>query len=278
MMKRMTALMTMALAMTVLTGCPPEKGQLVDVGGFSLFYNQQGAGKYTVIFENGLSDNSSVWAKVQPEVAKFANTVSYDRGGVGGSDRGPDPRHGLEIADELHKLLENANIPGPYILCAHSEGGMFARLFANVYPEGIVGMVLIEARHEDQDKVEALRLSAEQAVQIIDVGALDVDVLGGNGSRGEFVNLQNTYEQLKANPEIPQVPLVVIRAKGEALNASEQEAIDEIKLDFQQQMAALSSNSTMVYVPDSGHDVQKQKPEVVINAIQSIINELEANE
>lgn len=278
MTKQVMAFASVLLSLAMLTGCPPEQGQLVDVGGFSLFYNQQGAGDYTVLFENGLSDNSSVWAKVQPEIAKVANTVSYDRAGVGGSDRGPDPRHGLNIAEELHTMLQNAKIPGPYILCAHSEGGMFARLFANLYPEEVAGMVLIEARHEDQDKVEAMRLSAEQAIEIIDVGTLDVDVLGGVGSRGEFVNLQNTYEQLKANPDIPQVPLVVMRAKGQALKPSEQAAIDQIKLEFQEQMAALSANSSMVYVPDSGHDIQKQKPQAVINAIQSILDQLAASE
>ena len=52
------------------------------------------------------------------------------------------------VAD-LHALLTAAAIPGPYVLAGHSFGGLVARLYAATYPDEVVGMVLIDAAHED---------------------------------------------------------------------------------------------------------------------------------
>jgi pimeloyl-ACP methyl ester carboxylesterase len=59
-------------------------------------------------------------------------------------------RTSLQIVEELHTLLENGEIPPPYVLVGHSFGGWNARLFANRYPEEVVAIVLVDAAHEEQ--------------------------------------------------------------------------------------------------------------------------------
>src|SRR3712207_6589551 len=51
---------------------------------------------------------------------------------------------------ELHRLLQRAHIPGPYVLAGHSFGGKYVRVFAAQYPTEVVGMVLVDAAHPDQ--------------------------------------------------------------------------------------------------------------------------------
>jgi len=131
----------------------PAPGQMVDVGGYRLHVYCTGAninGSPTVVLETGLGATSSGWAWVQPEVAKATRVCSYDRAGTGWSDASPIPRDAQHIANELHTLLHNANIPGPYVLAGWSFGGLYNRSFAGQYPEEVAGIVLIDSSSPDQ--------------------------------------------------------------------------------------------------------------------------------
>jgi len=88
---------------------------------------------------------------VQPEVPKFSRVCSYDRAGYGWSDSGPEPRSSLQIARELKQLLQMAGEKGPYVLVGHSMGGYDIRVYTAQYPNDVVGMVLVDASHEDQE-------------------------------------------------------------------------------------------------------------------------------
>ena len=127
----------------------PERGRRIDVGGYSLNLNCTGQGNPTVILESGWSMPAVSWSLVQPDIAKFTRVCSYDRAGYGWSDEGPEPRTSEEMAKELHALLHNAAISPPYILSAHSLGGYVARCFRAIYPNEVVGMVLIDSSQED---------------------------------------------------------------------------------------------------------------------------------
>ena len=79
--------------------------------------------------------------------------------GYGWSDSGPEPRTSLQIAHELKHLLQAAGEKGPYILVGHSMGGYDIRVYTGQYPSDVVGMVLVDSSHEDQEKraPEAIR-------------------------------------------------------------------------------------------------------------------------
>lgn len=128
----------------------PPSGRIVDVGGHRLHLQSMGKGSPTVILETGLGGMSAAWGWVQPEVAKFTQVVSYDRAGLGWSDADGASPDALHIARQLHTLLVNAGIKGPYVLVGHSMGGLFVRVYADQYPDEVAGMVLIDASHPDQ--------------------------------------------------------------------------------------------------------------------------------
>jgi pimeloyl-ACP methyl ester carboxylesterase len=130
----------------------PPPGKMVDVGGFQLHINCTGKGKPTVVLEAGIASSSLDWALVQPEIAKFTSVCSYDRAGMGWSQESPNPRTSMYMIEELHTLLKNANIPGPYIFVGHSFGGINVRLYASRYPDEVFGLVLVDSSHELQHK------------------------------------------------------------------------------------------------------------------------------
>src|SRR5215210_3669011 len=82
---------------------------------------------------------------VQPEVARSTRACAYDRTGAGYSTRNSKPHTSHEMASELDQLLVRAKIPGPYVLVAHSFGGLNVRLYASEHPEKVAGMVLVDA-------------------------------------------------------------------------------------------------------------------------------------
>lgn len=130
----------------------PPPGQRVDVGGYSLHIYCTGTPKEgvpTVVLEALFPGTVSNWAWLQPDVAMATRVCAYDRAGHGWSDPGPGSRDATQHARELHTLLANAGIAGPYVLVGHSLGGLYVRMFAYLYPSEVTGMVLVEGTHPD---------------------------------------------------------------------------------------------------------------------------------
>lgn len=128
----------------------PPPGQLVDVGGYKLHLHCMGAGAPTVILESGQANSLSVWAWLQPAVAKITRVCAYDRAGVGWSESSPQPRDAQHMATELHTLLTNAGIAAPYVLVGHSFGGLVTHVYAAQYPIELAGLVWLDVEHPEQ--------------------------------------------------------------------------------------------------------------------------------
>src|ERR1044072_3236660 len=102
-------------------------GELFGVGGRRLHAVIPGEerGKRPVVLEPGLTAMSSCWAWVQEELSKTTKVLSYDRAGLGWSDPSREPKDARSIAKDLHRLLDAANFPRPFVFAGHSMGGIF---------------------------------------------------------------------------------------------------------------------------------------------------------
>src|SRR5438105_13503552 len=118
----------------------PPPGQMIEVGGHSLYINCVGTGTPTVVIDAGWGDSSGAWSSwVQPGVARTTRVCTYDRAGMGFSEPGPLPRTAERFADELHMLLSGAGVPGPYVLVGHSLAGLPVGASADRYPTKVAG-------------------------------------------------------------------------------------------------------------------------------------------
>lgn len=122
----------------------PPPGRLVPIGPNTLHIRVSGQAGPVVVFEAGVAASSVSWALVEPEVAKFATTVTYDRAGLGWSSAAATPRIPSVIAGELKSLLAAVDIEPPYLLVGHSFGGLVVERFAADYPEYVQGVVLVD--------------------------------------------------------------------------------------------------------------------------------------
>lgn len=286
----------------------PPPGKLVDVGSHRLHLYEMGADKSgpTVVLEAGMGCSCLDWCKVQPEVATFARVVSYDRAGSGWSDAGPEPRTSKQIATELHTLLTRAGIPGPYILVAHSFGGLNIRLFADMYPQEVAGMVFVDTSHEDQNAIPALSavLVKEEYQNVLigiiaPFGVLRLIIATGQSPLKQMSYPADIVPQVKAlwsqtramrmnaleldsfEESAAQVrtsrhsygplPLYVLsQSVKTSFKSPEEQQIQEGWQELQRDLATLSTRSTHIVADDSSHYIHLDQPELVIAAIKTV--------
>jgi pimeloyl-ACP methyl ester carboxylesterase len=130
----------------------PPPGQMFDVGGRRLhaLITGEERRRCPVVLEAGLTAMSSCWAWVQEELSKTTKVLSYDRAGLGWSDPSPESKDARSIAKDLHRLLNAAKFPRPFVFVGHSMGGIFGRAYASLYPQDVAGMALIDVSHPEQ--------------------------------------------------------------------------------------------------------------------------------
>jgi pimeloyl-ACP methyl ester carboxylesterase len=119
-----------------------------------------GHGSPLVILEAGLGDSSLTWAAIQDGFAKLTQVCAYDRAGYGFSDSAARPSTAANNADDLQRLVTAADLPTPFVLVAHSLGGLYATLFAGLHRSEVSGMVLVDPSFASQNQ-EIAQLSTE---------------------------------------------------------------------------------------------------------------------
>jgi pimeloyl-ACP methyl ester carboxylesterase len=247
-----------------------------DVGGRRLFLRCTGAGGPSVVFENGLTSD---WYPLQNRLAGLTRVCSYDparlAGALGRSDPAPAPRDGLDRLRDLHALLAAARVPGPYVLAGHSNGGLFSLLYASRYPTQVAGLVLIDGVHPSYH-ARSIAVAkhffprahwAELVRAACGIPPVQVDAERMDICRAEA----QTRAALAAHP-LHRMPLAVITRGRVPLRAgSLQDAQQRLWFRLQDELAAMEPGSWHVVAARSGHHIQHQQPELVIDQVRNVI-------
>jgi pimeloyl-ACP methyl ester carboxylesterase len=143
---RWTAVVSGLLLLFVVTGYGqtaqyPAPGRLVQIDGRRLHIHCTGTGSPTVVLEAGGGAFAIDWALVQPLVAESTRVCSYDRAGLGWSDRGPSHEVVEQIVSDLHSGLQAAGEKGPLVLVGASIGGTYIRAYQRTYPNEVAALV-----------------------------------------------------------------------------------------------------------------------------------------
>ena len=207
----------------------------------------------TVILEAGAGDYSNRWTAVQDRLAPRVRSCAHDRAGFGWS--AGTPQGMPQDNADLHALLTAAAVPGPYVLVGHSLGALLVRRYALQYPDGIVGLVLAGPTHENTRLFSPLdnqwKRMREQAM-----GA----------------DFQELYLARQANPvALGNRPVIVIVGTRPDLNVTTPDEIAREKAAELEDQPRISTNSTLVRDPSSGHHIHVDNPALVAGAIDEVV-------
>ncbi len=271
--------------------------------GRSLFYQElvgphPGASP-TVVFENGLAATRSFWGLVQPEVARFAKAIVYDRSGLGRSEYHHIARPVAQMAGDLNDLLDQLG-PGPFVLVAHSGGGPIVREATAAKPERIAGLVLVDvpdegclplfdktfvvfekAAHFVSCLLARLRLLSFCYRQLIAPLPSDVRrdlvregfTVTAMRTRGaELKGLRSALEQYRHQPPIlPAIPIALISGVKPDFGMSKR--LRNAATVAHQRRAQQLRNARQVLATQSGHCVLLTEPALIVGVIKQMIDQ-----
>ncbi len=260
----------------------------VDVGGYALYYICVGEGSPTVLLEAGGGRDSTEWLLVMLYFQRYTRICAYDRANLGQSDTAPGSRTYDDTTRELHALLQNAPIDGPYVLVGHSGGGMMVRLYASQYPDDVVGLVLVDSAHPDMGDrlLAALPPETPDEDESFDTWRKYATVLSSSDGRGpyaiESMDMRASNALVREVASLGDLPLAIVSRSPENSILMPgipplPERINTVLLqqwqDMQTELEGLSSNSTRFIANHSGHGIPEEEPRFVVDAIRYIVDE-----
>lgn len=268
----------------------PAAGATFDVGGHRLYLECSGTGSPTVLLSNGAGEHTPSWAWIAPTVARDTRVCAYDRAGLGWSSSVGGSQDAVQLAADLHALLQAAHVPGPYVLAGHSVGGAYGMVFAARYPSEVAGMVLLDSSSPEQftlpsypsfysgyRHVSALfptlaRLGLARPTFGIGFAGLPATARSQeqafvstateqNGQRDEWSMLPTAFNQAKALRDFGSKPLIVITAsKGQMTGWPA----------VQNKLATLSTNSAHRTIGGAEHAALLDDQRFAANSSQAI--------
>jgi pimeloyl-ACP methyl ester carboxylesterase len=272
-------------------------GRVAIGGGRKIYLECRGTGSPTVVLVAGLRGSADDWTvadrhlpAVFSEVAKFTRVCAYDRPGTpvgekpSRSDPVPQPTTAKDAVADLHPLLRAEQEAGPYVLVGHSYGGLIVRLYASTYPQEVSGMVLVDALSEGLQDAET---AAEWPIQrrLIE-GDVKESVLEYPAL--ERIDVDRSFAEVRAAPPLRPLPLVVLSADkpwgpqipsmiaSGALPADVPPNFgyitDAAQKQAQEKLAQLVPNAKHITNTNSGHEIQKQQPQLVVEAIREVVD------
>jgi pimeloyl-ACP methyl ester carboxylesterase len=271
----------------------PAPGRLVLAGDHRLHVFCEGGAGPTVVIEQGAGELSRFWRPVQDKVAEFARVCTYDRAGYGWSERTRDGRTIEDRIDDLHFLLQGAKIPAPYILVAHSYGGLLVRAYQQKYLGEVAGMVLVDTPEESSifdrevlDFYAKARIVNRVAGFAAQFGLLrllrhwlPLDQYGlWLKKPEEYAALCDDLNSIERVPQVQRgsktagslgsLPLIVM-SHGIAFPGPFA-VLEKNWSEGQRRLVALSSQAELIVANNSNHMIQQDEPGLVVEAIRKM--------
>ncbi|HTK44234.1 MAG TPA: alpha/beta hydrolase [Patescibacteria group bacterium] len=244
------------------------RGVSVAVDGRAVYLDCRGAGSPTVILEAGFGGGADGWGTLLDGLAAITRTCAWDRPGLGRST--PRGLHtGAEAVADLRSALAAAGERGPYVVVAHSLGGIYARLFAASAGDPVLGLVMLDTYEPD------LGMDADPALDqaFRDEIRRSLDDAVGTFRRGEDLDLTATLPELQAaDAALPRTLLLYTDPYGRY-----QEPDQEAKVAaWYRAIRRRYPHAELEIVPGVSHFIHLDRPDLVIDRVRQMLLALES--
>jgi pimeloyl-ACP methyl ester carboxylesterase len=266
------SLISLALIAATSSAFAFDSDSLVAIKNGKLHVIQTGSGANTVIIESGFVSDMSEWRQTVAAIAKDAQVVIYSRAGNGQS---PARNHALTLTEstqELGEMIQASKLKGPFIFVGHSYGGFIVRQYAAQHPEQVAALVLVDpATEEIQTKLKKIDpIQVKQEVERFTNSAPPQ-------WKQAVTLVQQIFEAGKlpstsALPDVTTALLTSVKPTPNNQDISLSSVGIKIKRELHTQFLQQFSNTTHYVSNHSGHFMQREEPQLVIQAINHTIN------
>ncbi|GAA1303408.1 alpha/beta hydrolase [Streptomyces sanglieri] len=233
------------------------------------FHVTQGNG-HTIVLDSGGGEDSSQWKDLVPKLhaETGATVITYDRAGLGKSDVVPGPWKVESAVSDLKSGLEQLGVTKNVTLVSHSQAGEIASYFAKDNPKTLSGAVLVDANLPPFFTDEEIpRLVAASQPQV-DAAKMDPDQPENRqiiSTAEGFAPAHKAFHKVTWPDAVPTTVIV-----------SEKTPLDGSPVDAQRWRDAAATfaqdgpNRTLVTAKGSSHEVPKDRPDLVLKAIEDM--------
>lgn len=278
---------------------------LADGRRVALYHAESGSP--AVVIETGAGSYGLDSLGILERCAPRTTTVVYDRAGSGWSDPGPGPRGAREVAADLHEVLALAGIDPPYLLVGHSLGGLLIRAFAQLHPDEVVGLVLVDPLVEgipvpddvDEQIVQGMLAEMERnpvilkewypglyaSWETLPPAVRDPLIARHADPRFAIAGVRDmqmagrVLQDVLNGPPLPNIPVTVLTATqldpSPGGSDDEKIAFNETKIAAHKAFAASVPGAVHRIFPDAGHFISAERPDLVAAAVFEMLDVIE---
>ncbi len=239
------------------SGLDTSGPQTVDVDGVTFSYECRGEGSPVAFVEHGGARLGMVgfdpewdgWDAALDGMAELTTVCIYGRRGVWGTDPLADGsfRTTSDQVDDLQSLWSTLGVATPVVLVGHSIAGFNLRVAADRSADDVAGLVFVDA-------------TTPGSIEEFNSGAPPP------GVAPEWLDPSASMQQTAATADVGDLPVYVItHGEGEVPDAWHASHVE---------LAAISTNSQHVTLPESGHMVPADDPQAIVDGLAWILQQI----
>ncbi|MGH3448811.1 MAG: alpha/beta fold hydrolase [Nocardioidaceae bacterium] len=255
------------------SAAPRQSTHMLSVNGHKLAFYVTPGHLPAIVLDAGGGMDASEWKKVAPELAEQTGSkvITYDRAGEGRSEEVSGPWRAADAASDLAAGLTQLGVTDDVVLVSHSLAGEIAFAFANSHPGWVSGAVLVDANLPqfftpsetarlvalNQKKIEALKKkpSTRKTRQLL-------------AEADNYGPVHTAYHKMTWPSKVPATAIVSAKTPFPTKQDS------KLWRQAQQDFAHAASNRRLVKAEHSSHDVPKDRPDVVIDAVEDMVKQV----
>ncbi|MEB9506733.1 alpha/beta hydrolase [Bacillus anthracis] len=270
----------------------------------------KGCNTQTVVIQTGMTCSFYDWLPIIDKLSQHFTVVSYHRPGYGKSELGNHSRTTRQATKELHMLLQKLEIHEPIILIGHSYGGLCAQHFAMLHEDKLQALILVDSTSMNLHRLDELHLPISDQTNSDDMwlqkyntySKMDVDMLSNElktmladqsrqqiefstspslykATTSELSEWKNCARSIKELYKTLEVPLIVIgrdpqysitQLTEDGMQKEEATQLEAMWQELIHEQLQISINSQYILAEHAGHGIENDRPNIIIEAVQSV--------
>ena len=242
----------------------------IENDGSKTYYRDTGSGNTTIVLVSGGTFGLETWESFQKQLSEYARVISYDRSGLGNSDYIPNSKNIGSMTGELEMIINKLDVNTPVILVGHSIGGYIVRKYAELYPQKVKSLFLIDAYHELFYKELKAAVTQEMWSNYISNWQNLISQLppGAADEVGFNLELMNSDEKYPIPSDIPVYLFTSIKeVEIEERFVEFNKRAFEVHLRLNNQLEKKHSNLRHIITDKSSHYIYLDEPELIMKEI-----------